>query len=65
MLVDFFDPDSIAAAVVGALSDPAGHAALRAGARRKVIESYDVKPCLAELRSLMQRMIAGERIRAQ
>jgi glycosyltransferase involved in cell wall biosynthesis len=60
LLVDFFSPDAIAAAVVRALSDPGAMAPLRAAARRTVEERYDLRGvCLPQQIALADAVAAG------
>ncbi len=60
LLVDFFSPDEIAAAVVRALEDPAAMAPLREAARRTVQEGYDLKRvCLPRHLDLVDAVAAG------
>jgi glycosyltransferase involved in cell wall biosynthesis len=62
LLVDFFSPDAVAAAVVRALSDPAAAAPLRAAARRTVQERYDLRDiCLPRQIALTDAVAAGRR----
>ncbi|MFC3612579.1 glycosyltransferase family 4 protein [Lutimaribacter marinistellae] len=49
LLVDFFDPDALAAQVVEVLSNPEGYAHLGVAARKSVVEKYDfLTKCLPE-----------------
>lgn len=49
-LVDFFDVDAWAEALIAALANPAAYAARRAAARRTIVENYDLKRlCLPRL----------------
>ena len=60
LLVDFFSPDAVAAAVVRGLSDPAATAPLRAAARRTVQERYDLRDvCLPAHLALAKAVAAG------
>lgn len=60
LLVDFFSPAALAAAVVGALADPAAMAPLRAAARQTVIRRYDLRSvCLPQHLTLMDAVAAG------
>lgn len=62
LLVDFFSPDAVGAAVVGALADPAAHQPLREAARRTVEERYDLhRICLPQHLRLIDAVAAGER----
>jgi len=62
LLVDFFSPDAIAAAVVRALADPAATAPLRAAARRTVQERYDLRDvCLPGQIALADAVASGRR----
>jgi glycosyltransferase involved in cell wall biosynthesis len=60
LLVDFFSPDDIAAAVVRALEDKAGMAPLREAARQTVQGRYDLKRvCLPKHLDLVDAVAAG------
>ncbi len=60
LLVDFFSPDAVAAAVIGALADPAAMAPLRAAARQTVIRRYDLRSvCLPQHLALVDAVAAG------
>jgi glycosyltransferase involved in cell wall biosynthesis len=59
LLVDFFDPEAIAAAVASLLGDPAAASALRAAARRTVVEHYPVERSLAEWNALIARVASA------
>jgi glycosyltransferase involved in cell wall biosynthesis len=49
-LVDFFDIDGWAEALIAALADPEGHAPLREAARARIVERYDLRAvCLPRL----------------
>ena len=49
LLVDFFDPDALAAQVVEVLANPQDHAHLGPAARSHVVENYDfLTRCLPE-----------------
>jgi len=62
LLVDFFSPDAVAAAVVRALSEPEAMAPLRAAARRTVEERYDLRGvCLPQHVALVDAVAAGRR----
>lgn len=57
LLVDFFDVAGLADTVVEALGQPQHHIALRAAARRTVIERYDLKSiCLPQQIALIERL---------
>lgn len=43
LLVDWFDPAALAAAVAGVLADPAGHAELGRAARARVVRDHDFR----------------------
>jgi glycosyltransferase involved in cell wall biosynthesis len=65
LLVDFFSPDAVADAVIGALADPAAHAHLRAAARRTVVERYDLRSvCLPQQLALVDAVASGRPFRA-
>lgn len=56
-LVDIFSPADIASRVIAALTDCAGHAALREAARRTVVERYDLQTiCLPAHLQLLRRL---------
>jgi glycosyltransferase involved in cell wall biosynthesis len=60
LLVDFFDVAGLADTVVEALGRPHHHIALRAAARRTVIERYDLKSiCLPQQIALIERLGAA------
>lgn len=62
LLVDFFSPDEVAAAVVRALEDKAAMQPLRDAARRTVQERYDLKRiCLPKHLELIDAVAAGRR----
>ena len=66
LLVDFFSPDAVAAAVVRALADPAAMAPLREAARRTVQERYDLQSiCLPRQIALADAVAAGRRPRLE
>lgn len=55
-LVDFFDAEALATQVAAALADPTASAALRAAARRTVMERYDLHThCLPQALAFLQR----------
>ncbi len=57
LLVDFFNPDAIAATVIDALERPDEHRALRQQARRDVVARYDLQDhCLPEMLALIRRV---------
>jgi glycosyltransferase involved in cell wall biosynthesis len=57
LLVDFFSPDDLAAAVDEVLSHPDRMQALRDNARRTVVERYDLRRvCLPQHQALIQRL---------
>ena len=53
MLVDFFSPNDLAAAVVEMLNDPERAAAFGVSARETVESSYDLNACVARQWALM------------
>jgi len=56
VLVDFFDRDALVAALLAALREPARFAPLRAAARAKVVERYDLRTrCLPAGIELLRR----------
>ena len=58
LLVDFFDPEAIAAAVLEALAKPHLFSQIRQAARRTVIDRYDLYGvCLPRQKALIQSMI--------
>jgi glycosyltransferase involved in cell wall biosynthesis len=60
VLVDFFDRDALVAAMLAALRDPARHVPLRAAARAKVVERYDLRTrCLPAGLALLQEVAAA------
>ena len=62
LLVDFFQPDEIAAAVVGALGEPERMQALRNRARRTIVEGYDLQTvCLPRQIKLVESLDRGRR----
>ena len=61
LLVDFFSPDDVADTVVRALSDPAGHAPLRAAARETAVDRYDLNSiCLPQHLALIDSVVTGQ-----
>jgi glycosyltransferase involved in cell wall biosynthesis len=61
LLVDFFAPDQIAAAVIGALADPAAMQPLRRAARDTILSRYDLRQvCLPQLLSLVEKVARNE-----
>jgi glycosyltransferase involved in cell wall biosynthesis len=60
LLVDFFQPGQIAATVSEALAEPARFQALRAEARRTVVERYDLNTvCLPRRIALVEAVATG------
>jgi glycosyltransferase involved in cell wall biosynthesis len=60
LLVPFFEPEAIARAVLGVLSDRAGHARLGQAARERVVARYDLRRiCLPRQLDLVERLAAG------
>jgi glycosyltransferase involved in cell wall biosynthesis len=57
LLADFLDPQAIAAQVVAALADRAGHAAMRARARETVLARYALEGCLAAQLRLVRSLV--------
>lgn len=58
LLVDFFDPDAIAAAVLEAINTPDRFRAMRKAARRTAIDRYDLYGvCLPRQKTLLQKMM--------
>jgi glycosyltransferase involved in cell wall biosynthesis len=58
LLVDFFSPEKIAAEIDGALQRQTELSPLREGARRTVLERYDLKRvCLPAQRRLVERLL--------
>lgn len=61
LLVPFWDPPAIAAAVLGVLKDPAGHAHLGVAARETIRARYDLHSiCLPRQLDIIERVAAGE-----
>ncbi len=61
VLVDFFDPDAIANAVIDALKRPQRYKKMRARARKDAIAGYDLKTVsMPKLTDLFERMAAGK-----
>jgi len=57
-LVDFFDVEGWSAAIIDALAHPQRYKAMRAAARRSIIERYDLKSiCLPEQVALVEGML--------
>jgi glycosyltransferase involved in cell wall biosynthesis len=62
LLVDFFSAAQIAERIDEVLDHPDRMAALRAAARRTIVERYDLKRvCLPQFSELINRLLAGER----
>ena len=62
LLVDFFDPDALAAQVVEVLADPDGHAHLGPAARAHVVEKYDfLTRCLPEHIRQINALVPADR----
>ena len=60
LLVDFFDIAALAHSVVDALERPQAHAPLRAAARKRAIERYDLATvCLPRQVQLVEKLAAG------
>ncbi len=59
-LVDFFDPEAIAAAVIAALADPAAAMPLRAAARWTAVSRYALERCLPAQAALLTTLARGE-----
>jgi glycosyltransferase involved in cell wall biosynthesis len=58
LLVDFFDPEAIAATVLDALDKPHMYKQIRQSARRTVIDRYDLNGvCLPRQKALIQSMM--------
>lgn len=57
LLVDFFDPQSIADRVVEVLNEPAAFADMRRFARQSVIDSFDLPICLDRQQSLLRQLV--------
>ncbi|MEP1695016.1 MAG: glycosyltransferase, partial [Paracoccaceae bacterium] len=58
-LVDFFDTDLIAKTVTAALKARNQQEMLRAQARQTIVDSYDLKACLAKQRALIETAVTG------
>ena len=60
LLVDFFSPEQIAAAVARVLEHPDGFQSLRQQARQTIVENYDLKTvCLPKQVQLVETLAAG------
>jgi glycosyltransferase involved in cell wall biosynthesis len=59
LLVDFFDPAAIAAAVAEILAAPEAFEGMRAAARQAVLADYDAKACLARWDALIDKVMAA------
>ncbi|MGG5809983.1 glycosyltransferase family 4 protein [Falsiroseomonas sp. CW058] len=60
LLVPFFEPERLAATVLGVLADPEGHRHLGEAARASVIARYDLaRICLPRQLDLVERVAAG------
>jgi glycosyltransferase involved in cell wall biosynthesis len=60
LLVDFFDIDGWVSTVAKALADPAAYAPLRAEARRRILDRYDLKTiCLPRQLTLIGALAEG------
>lgn len=60
LLVDFFSPEQIAAAVTRVLEHPDGFPSLRQRARQTIVENYDLKTvCLPRQVQLVETLAAG------
>ncbi len=58
LLADFFDVEGLAAKIVAALADPAGHASIRRAARDHVVRHYDLRSvCLPAHLQLIDRVL--------
>jgi glycosyltransferase involved in cell wall biosynthesis len=63
LLVDFFVPDQIAAAVIGALADPAAMQPLRRAARETILSGYDLRQiCLPQLLDLVEKVARDQAV---
>ncbi|MFC7540835.1 glycosyltransferase [Siccirubricoccus deserti] len=63
LLVDFFAPDQIAAAVIGALADPAAMQPLRRAARETILSYYDLRQvCLPQLLGLVEKVARDQAV---
>ena len=61
LLVDFFSPDQIANAADRVLQKPAKYKAMRAEARRTIVEGYDFKSiCLPRQLELVESFVTGK-----
>ncbi|HYE00795.1 MAG TPA: glycosyltransferase family 4 protein [Alphaproteobacteria bacterium] len=61
LLTDFHDPAALAARVAEALAHPDRHAALRAAARRTVVERYALEDCIGRQLGVVDALLAGRR----
>ena len=59
LLVDFFDPTAVAAAVQRTVDCPQEIAPMRSAARQMVVERFELKKCLAANYDLLQKAAAG------
>jgi glycosyltransferase involved in cell wall biosynthesis len=55
LLADFYDVDALAALALRVLRDPAGHRALGAAARQRVMERYEKGRCIGQLVEFFQQ----------
>lgn len=61
VLVDFFNPDELADAVINALRKPGRYNPMRRKARDTVVRQYDLKSvCLPKMCNLFERVAAGK-----
>ena len=61
LLVDFFNPEEIAARVIEALEKQEEYAVLRQRARQTVLERYELQACLDQQITLLNNLAAGFR----
>jgi len=59
LIVDFFSPQAVAAAVVRLLQEPETRAALGEEARRLMVSQYDISQCVPEQLSLIRLVAKG------
>ncbi|MEJ2610275.1 MAG: glycosyltransferase family 4 protein [Candidatus Thiodiazotropha sp.] len=60
LMVDFFSPGEVAGKVVAVLSDPQAYSALRANARRTVVQRYDLESiCLPGQLAMLREVAAS------
>lgn len=58
LLADFYDHDGMADRALKILRDPAGHQPLRDAARARIMQTYSLDGCLAQLVSFFEEQVA-------